>query len=211
MPNELPVPNLDQSENQLQANQAEQQRIARDKPTEELLVWDAPGRVFDPKSASWFLSLFALGLVLIVGFALIREIWLILLTASIIFVYYALHRVQPADIEHRILSIGVEVSGRLYAWEDLKSFWIINNSNPAILRIETKLFLPHVLELVLPEDTPEADLNDLKQLLIGFIPAIEKPHSEAGSAADQAIMAAYRVIPFRGRMTNWLESHLNLK
>ena len=212
MPTELPVPNLDHTDDQqLTSDQVEQQKTARNNPAEELLVWDAPNRIFDPKSAQWFLSLFAIGLVLIIGFAIIREFWLILLTAAIVFVYYALHRVEPAEIEHRILTTGVEVGGRMYAWEDLKSFWINDSIDPAILRIETKLLLPHVLDLVLPEETPEQDLKELKQLLIGYIPAIEKPHTEAGSLADQAIMTVYSIIPFKGRMTNWLESRLNIK
>jgi hypothetical protein len=211
MSNELPVPNLEHLDEQLTSNQAEKQKASKNSPVEELLVWDAPNRIFDPKSAQWFLSLFAIGLVLIIFFAFIREFWLILLTAAIVFVYYALHRVEPAEIEHRVLTTGVEVGGRMYAWEDLKSFWIINNVEPAILRVETKLFLPHVLELVLPDETPQEDLDELKQLIMGYIPAIEKPHSEAGNMADDAIMTAYRVIPFKGRMTGWLGSRLNLK
>lgn len=211
MPNELPVPKLEPSEEQLTSNQSEQQINARNSPIEELLVWDAPNRIFDPKSAQWFLSLFAISLLLIIAFALIREVWLILLTASIVFVYYALHRVEPAEIEHRILSVGVEVGGRMYAWEDLKSFWIIDETNPAILRVETKLFLPHVLELILPEETPSEDLAELKQLISGFIPAIAKPHAEVGNMADQTIMTVYRVIPFRGKLAGWLENRLNLK
>ena len=204
MANELPVPKLEQTEEQLTSNQTEKQNASKNNPVEELLVWDAPNRIFDPKSAQWYLSLFAIGLILIIIFALFKEFWLILITASIVFVYYALHRVEPAEIEHRVLSTGVEVGGRMYAWEDRKSFWIINTADPAILRVETKLFLPHVLELVLPDETPQDDLQKLKQLITTYIPAIEKPHAEVGNMADDVIMSAYRVIPFKGRMTGWL-------
>src|SRR5690606_34956283 len=106
MSDELPVPNLVQSEDQLTSIQVEKQKVAKNNPTEELLVWDSPSRMFDPKSAQWFLSLFAIALVFIAIFAIIREFWLILLTAAIVFVYYALHRVEPREIEHRVLTTG---------------------------------------------------------------------------------------------------------
>lgn len=211
MSDELPVPNLVQSEDQLTTSQADKQKVAKNNPAEELLVWDSPSRMFDPKSAQWFLSLFAIALVFITIFAIIREFWLILLTASIVFVYYALHRVEPLEIEHRVLTTGVEVGGRMYAWEDLKSFWISEKTDPAMLRIETKLFIPHVLELILPEETPAEDLAELKKLMSEYIPAIEKAHSDAGNMADDVIMSSYRLIPFRGKMVHWLSGRLNLK
>lgn len=209
----MPTPNLtpplDISE-QAESPESAAQTSQNHDPV-ELLVWEAPNRQFDPKTPQWFLGLFAIGLVSIILFAILREVWLILLSAAIVFVYYALHRVEPSEIEHRILSTGVEVGGRLYSWEDLESFWILNQKDPATLRLETKLFFPHVLELLLPEETPDEDIEELKELLKKYLPQVEKPHSEAGHMADQAILSASGVVPYRQKLTNWLERKLESK
>lgn len=178
------------------------------KEPEELLVWDAPNRVFDPKSAQWFLGLFAAGLVAIIVFAIFREILLILVVAAFIFVYYALARVEPLDIEHRVLTIGIEVGGRLYSWEDLKSFWIEQETRPALLKVETKLLMPHSLELLLPEDTPAEDLQELTQLLSQYLPVEEKPHSQTGAMADHALLSLSNFVPKREKFQHWIEEKL---
>lgn len=175
------------------------------KEAEELLIWDAPNRIYDPKSTQWFLGLFAAGLVSIVILAVLREIWLILVVAAFVFVYYALARVEPSDIVHRVLSTGIEIGGRLYLWEDLKSFWIAKDENPAQLKIETKLILPHSLELLLPDDTDEDEMDELKRLLSQYLPVEAKPHSQAGEMVDSALLSITKFVPQRQRVQSWLE------
>lgn len=182
---------------------------AHQNKTVELLVWDAPSRQFDPKSPQWFLGLMGIGIVCIVIFAVLRDIWLILLTGSIIFVYYALARVEPTDIEHRVLNTGIEISGRLYSWEDLKSFSLGRNGSVDILKLETKMVFPHALELLLPEETDIEELSELKELLIHYLPYEEKPHSEIGGMADHAILSFAGKLPFREKMLGWVEKRLN--
>jgi hypothetical protein len=166
----------------------------------ELASWTSPSRMYDPKSPSWFLGLFAIGLIAIVILAILKEFWLILVVAASIFVYYALAKVEPDVVEHRILTTGIETGGRLYDWVDMLSFWISHNNGVQLLRVDTKLFFPHSLELLLPQD---AETEELADLLIQYLPEVEKSPSQAGSVADQAIMSVFQVMPFRDKMLSW--------
>ena len=171
----------------------------------ELLSWEAPNRIYDPKSASWFLGVFVIALVLVILFALMREILLILLVAAGLFVLYALKRTEPPIIEHRLLNVGVEIGGRLYPWKDLHSFWLSAPSGIATLRLDTKLHFPHMLELFTPEDLSQ---EDLEKILLKYLPLQQKPHSEMSGFADTAILTVANALPFRDRILGWWEKRL---
>lgn len=216
---ELPGPILfpvddeddDLVEEQTESNdQSPSARSKRDQIV-EFLQWSSPSRLYDAKSPQWFLGVFFLGLILIIAFAILQEIWLALFVAAAVFVFYALARVKPTDVDHRILSKGVETAGRLYEWKDLKSFWIYTSKGATILRLDTKLYFPHVLELLLPEHTPQDDLEELEQLIVEYIPLLEKPVSEAGAMADTAILSVANKLPGQSKMLKWLAKNLGIK
>jgi len=210
MPTETPQQSIGQDaarENKQNANTAS--KSSKNKPV-ELLVWDAPNRKFDPKSPQWFLGLFALGLFGVLIFAIFREILLVLLVVSGVFVAYALAKVEPDDIEHRVFNTGIQIGDKFYSWdEDLKSFWIQRSKGQSELQLETKLFFPHTLELLLPEETPEEDLDELQELLIAYLPEKERDASEMGSFADNAILSISDKLPFRQKMLGWIEKRIS--
>ncbi len=210
--NDLPGPillNVDDDEPETKPEQ-DKKPPKRDKIV-EFLSWSSPSRLYDAKSPQWFLGIFFLGLILMIGLAIVQEIWLALFVAAAVFVFYALARVQPAEVDHSILSKGIETAGRLYEWKDLKSFWIYKHKGATILRLDTRLYFPHVLELLLPHETPADDIEELEDLISEYIPLQEKPISEAGDMADTAILSIANKLPGQGKMLSWLAKNLGIK
>lgn len=177
----------------------------------EYLCWSSPSRVHDPKSARWFLGVFFIGLIAIITLAILREIWLALFVAASVFVMYALARVEPLELDHRILSTGIETGERLFEWKDLNSYWLFEAKGVAVLRLDTKLYLPHIVELLLPEQTPDDDIEELDELLMEYLPKMEHPHSEVGNMADAAILSVADKVPGGGRLSRWIGSNLGIK
>jgi hypothetical protein len=171
----------------------------------ELLSWSSDSRVYDPKSPQWFLGLFALGIVGVIGFAVLREVTLILVVIAIIFVYYALARVEPVEVEHTILNTGVKSGGRMYLWRELRSFWIYEHQrgDTSIVRLDTSLHFPHTLELLLSDVSPEA----VEEILLQYLPQQEKALSESGAMADQALLSVANKLPYRDKLLGWVETH----
>src|SRR5690606_19278364 len=99
----------------------------------------------------------------------------------------------------------------MFEWKDLNSFWLYEHKGAVILRLDTKLYLPHILELLLPEETPADDVEELEELLAEFLPMMEKPHSEVGNMADEAILKVANRLPGQGRMIQWLGRNLGIK
>lgn len=177
------------------------QHVRMERPI-ELLAWSSATRVYDPKTPQWYLGLFAIGVIGVVAFAIIQEPMLILLTAALVFVYYAMARVEPQEADHIILSTGIKSAGRMYLWSELKSFWVYQERGANIVRIDTKMHFPHALELLLAEVEPKA----AEDALVKFLPEVEKAPSEAGAMADHALVSVANKIPFRRQMLHWIEN-----
>lgn len=213
MPESLPdTPNVEPENDRLQAIQ-QRAELARRKPdgtlqpqpkAVEIMSWVSENRVFDPKSPQWFLGLFAIGIVSVIALAVIREVMLILLVAAAIFVYYALARVQPIEVEHTIYNTGIKTGGRMYAWKELTSFWFYQKLGVNILRIDTKFHFPNTVEILVHDEQEE----EIKSILQRYLPMAEKPPSEIPVMADNAFISVAQKIPYQKKIVNWVEHHI---
>lgn len=177
--------------------------LQNSKPA-ELLSWTSESRLYDPKSPQWFLGLFAIGLLGVIVLAIFQEVILILLIAAAIFVYYALARVRPAEVEHAIFTTGIKSAGRMYGWKELRSFWMYGHAGATILRLDTKMYFPHTVELLLPIGSEE----QIKETVARFLPLQEKAVSEVGAMADHALISVANKIPYRDKLAGWVDSHI---
>ena len=171
----------------------------------ELLSWTSDSRVYDPKSPQWFLGLFALGVVGVIAFAILQEVTLILVLVAVIFVYYALARVEPVEVQHSILTTGITSGGRMYLWSELRSFWIYEHQrgDTSIVRVDTKLHFPHTLELLLSD----VEAEEVEDILLRYLPQQEKATSESGAMADQALLSVASKLPYHDKLLVWVENH----
>jgi hypothetical protein len=217
MPDQLPTPQESAELSDIDARlQAIQARAAQGQGSNiaansgyapvqpvELLSWSSDSRVFSQKSPQWFLGLFAVALVGVILLAVIQEFMLILVVVALVFVYYALARVEPAEVEHSIYNSGVKTAGRMYTWKELRSFWIYSKIGQTILRLDTKMHFAHTVEILLA-DTPR---QEVEKLLQQHLPEQEKAVSETGALADNTFISIANRMPYKDKLLNFVETN----
>lgn len=94
-------------------------------PGEILLEWTFPEFPAHVRSRSWYLG-FLLTVIVFAGYAVFAKnytfLMIIVLLALILVMRF---RQPPLDVTFRLREEGAEVGNRLYAWTDMKDFWIL--------------------------------------------------------------------------------------
>ncbi len=106
-------------------------------------------------------------MLLAVIFLFIKEWMAIGVIASLVFVGYVLATVEPKKIEHEITTKGVVTGGRMYKWENLKSFWFSKKWKDKMLNIETSLSFPTRL-VILVGDGSESEIKKIVKKYVSF-------------------------------------------
>jgi len=137
------------------------------------LTWEAEEYDHIPKNGWWFIILVSV-VVALVSTALILQNYFFaafIVLAGIFIGWFGLNR--PKRVRFAVTSQGVEVSGRVYTFEELRSFCILYD--PPLfkdLSLESKkMFMPHI-HVRLGETSPAS----VREALSKFIP--EKKHEE---------------------------------
>ncbi len=81
-------------------------------------------------------------------------------------VIYLLRRTQPRTFWHRIMETGVEVGGKVYPYNKLKSFWIVLGQEARVVNL-----LPNrKFGLLLTLQIGDADVEKIRETLGKFLP-----------------------------------------
>jgi len=130
---------------------ADELAVEHQKVKEEraILAWKSAARPFRRKSKQYFTTVAIIALVLIIVSALLQWWMAIGVILTLIFVIYVLGTVEPEEIEHKISKSGLSTGGKVYLWEELKSFWFENHNGRELLVVETKKAFPSRLYFLL--------------------------------------------------------------
>jgi len=163
---------LDMEAAQSTLNEKPQAVVVRREPEKDLVTWMAPSRPFKRRDRQFYVTTFAIaGIVSLVLF-LAEGIMPVLLIISLVFLYYVLSTVEPENIEYKITSKGVKVSGKLTPWGMFNRFWFGKRFDSELLILET-LAIPGRIEMVI-----KADIKDsLKKEISAFVPYEDVPAS----------------------------------
>ncbi|OQX50390.1 hypothetical protein B5M47_03835 [candidate division CPR3 bacterium 4484_211] len=132
-----------------------------------ILSWDAPSRYFEPKSPTYFTTLFALtAAVALILFVLCKDPLLAIAAVGIGFVLFALNKYEPPLVSYELLNTGIRVQGKDYEWEKLESFFIKEGKTMPILKIKTWLVYPSELEIQIPKDKQETIETELLRHIV---------------------------------------------
>lgn len=138
---------------------------------ETLYNWSSPERLFIPRNRKWFIYLFLTVLLIIVVLLFVQQFIIIAPVAAIGFVSYILATVPPHEINHKLTTEGINSGGHSYLWQEMSDFWITRKGDEKLIHIDTYLAYPkRVIILV-----GNADLEQIKQIMIQFIPFREIP------------------------------------
>src|SRR3990167_134160 len=146
----------------------------RAEVAEPLLKWRAAEYPFYEKGSGWFVAAGVLTLALILGALLLREWLMALVIAALAAVVYQHANRPPRELDYAITNLGIQAGERLYAYNELKSFWVIYQPPVQTLNLAlTRRFAPLVtIQLT------GADPVQVKELLKKHLPEEEKQHEE---------------------------------
>ena len=147
----------------------------------QVIEWQAPEYTYHPKHQNWYLWLFVVTAVLVLLALFTKNfllVVLILLAAFVVMMYGAR---QPEVIKSAVTHRGVRFHERLYPYDTLKSFWIMETPRGRkLIVVSGRLVLPHV---VLPL-APEVNSEDLRQYLLQYLPEVRVEESMADVLSD---------------------------
>lgn len=152
------------------------------KKPQVLLTWQAPMRVFKKRSREFWSTALSIAFLLAVILLFVKEWFLIIVIASVIFVFYVLSNIPPETVEHQITDQGIKTAGRFYAWQEMICFWFSQKSGQKVLYVQTLSGIPGRLELLLVNQ----DETQIKPLLSKYLPEEEVKPSFLDRAATWA-------------------------
>lgn len=142
--------------------------------SKEKLSWEAAEFYYYPKNKYWILGIG----VLLLGCAFLfyagaqyfhyqmvtSDYLLIIFLVLVIFVFAQYGHVEPKRFLTELNQDGVVIRGRFYSYNDLHSFWLIEEPNP-ILYFETSL-----LGIPLSSLLEEQEIEEVRNYLLRYLP-----------------------------------------
>ncbi len=142
----------------------------------DLFVWKSlshPERQY-PKGA--FTTIATIALLLSIIFAFFQEWLLIVLSWATVFLLFALSKVQPEEVEHRITTQGIISQGHTYLWIELGVFWFSDKGDQRLLHVGYRNVFGQLIFLIHRED--EGVIRDHLAQFLPFIEVWQKSATE---------------------------------
>lgn len=133
------------------------------------MEWRAPEFKYFPKSRVWFVILFFIAAIIEIYFIVYGDFFAFATFLLVFFVVFLYAVKKPRLLRLKIDRLGVHVDGKLYAFDEIKSFWLfydppetkelffkrngtlysdlilpIGNQDPVIIRNFLKKYLPEI-------------------------------------------------------------------
>lgn len=143
------------------------------KETErDLFTWTAAARPFKRRNREFFITVAAMAGVVGLVLFIIEGVLPLILLISLLFLFYVMSTVEPANIEYKITNFGIKVANKRTDWNDMKRFWFVKRMDSELLIVET-FKLPGRLEMVIKPEIKE----DVKKIISDYIPFEQEPAS----------------------------------
>lgn len=108
------------------------------KELETVYEWEAPERVFAPKSKRWFSVIGLVALVIIAFSAATNNFILIFAIIALVLVLYTIYTIPPNNIKHQITNKGLHSMNYLYLWKNILTFWVTERGGEKLMHLEYK-------------------------------------------------------------------------
>lgn len=138
---------------------------------EVVLSWKSPSHPFRKRNKVYYQTLAALTLLLVIITIFFGEYLLMLTVIATAFLFFAISRFAPVEVEHKVTPLGFENIGRVYKWAELGAFWFERKLGEEILVIQTHLPFPPQIRVVITQDMRER----VKEILGKYLLYSSKP------------------------------------
>jgi hypothetical protein len=140
-------------------------------PLKTLISWEAPDRIFDERSRSWFVVVSFIFMVGIAFAAVTKELLLIVAMIGLMFLIYLSSTIKPQLVKHEITNKGIKSGKDIWQWNEIKGFWLGRRGKHDILFIDLEgVKTPNRLMLLLGTANPK----QIVELLIRHVSYLNK-------------------------------------
>lgn len=153
------------------AEKLDKQMDVSQTPDQRSLAWEASEFYHYERGAGWVLSVWLVGVLLTAGIVWYYGLTFFGVLSGLVPLVAALAltnqaRLKPATIRVAIDQEGVHMKGQLYAWSELKSFWIVFSPDNQAIYLETTRRLLPIVSAQIGKTDPEA----IRTLLLAHLP-----------------------------------------
>lgn len=168
-----PLSNLFASGGQPLPQEGQSQPADIIKPSQVLIEWVAPERVFKKRPREFYRKMAVIFVFFAIIFVAMLDFLIVLALGVLFFAIYVFHSIPPKDVKHQVTTNGINyASAHMYRWSDLKSFYIDNRPEVSMLVIDTVDPLPGRILLILSKDM---DKQKLSQTINQYLSINENP------------------------------------
>lgn len=113
------------------------------------VAWESPERVFKSRSKKYYVKVSLYGFIFILTAIAFGHFFLVGVIMAIIFVVFVLASHAPFTIEHKLTNMGIISGGRAFLWSEMDSFWFDKKGDDRLLVVQTKMYYPSRLIILL--------------------------------------------------------------
>lgn len=136
----------------------------------DLFVWKSLNRPAKNYGKEVFSTIGAVALLVSIILAFFQEWLAIVVTWAAFFLFYALNRVAPEEVDHKITTEGVVSMGHSYLWSELGPFWFVERWKNIMLHLAHGNIFGQLVMLV-----GKNDEEKIRNILAQYLPYIESP------------------------------------
>ena len=180
---------LKQLDQQIDKSKLKEEIIIEESgPLETLYEWEAPERVFTPRSRKWYVGVAAIAMVFIVYSALTVNFILIFLVIALVLVVYALNSIPPQKAEFKITNKGIQAFNNLYIWKNLDSFWVTKRGENYMVNFD---FREKVTDAYLQRMIMLANKSNVNQVVSHLVRHVDYKSLNSSSILSQFVEGKY--------------------
>lgn len=158
-----------------EAEQAKTNENIRRPTVRDLFEWKSLSRPMWQYPKDVYTTFGAIAILVAIILAFFQEWMAILAVAASYFLFYALSKVPPMEVSHKITTQGVVSMDKAYLWSELGPFWFVEKGNDLVLHIAHRNLFGQLIILL----SSPADKEPIQDLLAEYLPFIEMPEKSA--------------------------------
>lgn len=136
----------------------------------DLFEWRSMNRPSQQYPKEVFATFGAIALLISVILLFFQEWLAIVVTWAAFFLFYALTKIEPVEVGHKITTEGIVSMDHSYLWTELGPFWFSEKGKDMVLHVAHRNILGQLMLLV-----ERKDQERVKNILAEYLPFIELP------------------------------------
>lgn len=143
-----------------------------------------------------FATFGAIALLISIILALFQEWLAIMVTWAAFFLFWALTRIAPEEVAHKITTEGIISMGHAYLWSELGPFWYGERGGDHILHVYHRHVLGQLAIII-----NQTDKEKIRDILAEYLPFVEIPEKSVVEKMSEWFAKKFPVTPKKPPVT----------